>query len=465
MPIITRQEVTRFLKDTREGKTAQVYLVCGERFLIRKTADELVRSLLPAVNQDGGQLQNIDGDNEDVGKTLNLLRTYSLFPGRQVIRVNDSGIFLSKEVAKNLWDKAVKMMANQKASQAARYLTQVLSLAGLSPAEFQGNELADLPAARWLEMFGFAKPSGDLAWASDLLANEKTTGAAAGKQDSDMAALFIKTFEAGVPPTNILLLVAETVDKRKRLYKFIKDNGVIIDLTVDSGGNAAARKDQEAVLTEIIQKKLASFGKKLEPRALPVLLERIGFHPVAAAMETEKLALSVEDSPTITISDINAIISRTREEALYEVTEAVANKQLARAMLIVRRLRENGMHGLAILATLRNYLRKLLIIRSFQEMAPPAYSPSMNFQTFQNTYLPALKETRTDWPEIWKGHPYATYNLFLTAAKQRLTPLKENLQMILTAEYQLKGSPVAEHIVIDNLLFNLMPPEDEVWRV
>lgn len=461
MSLITRQEIPQLFKETREGKVAMVYLVCGERFLIRKTADELVRLLMPETDDGACQLQNIDGDNEDPARTLNLLRTFSLFTGRQIVRVNDSRIFLSKGVAKNLWDKTAKTMAAKDTRQAARYLTQFLGLAGLSAAELEENELAELSANRWQELFGFTRPGGDLGWTSSLLASDEMTVAATpGKQDIDTATLYIKAFESGIPETNILVLVAETVDKRKRLYKFIKDNGVIVDLTVDSGGNAAARKDQEAVLTEIIQQKLASFGKKLEPRAMPVLLERIGFHPVAAAIETEKLALSVAEQPIITIADIDAVIGRTREEALYEVTEAIANKQLARAILVVKRLRENGTHGLAIIATLRNYMRKLLIIRSFQEISPPAYSPNMNFQTFQKQYLPALKEIQPDWPELWKGHPYATYMLFLQASKHRLPPLKKGLREILAAEYRLKGSPVAEHIILENLLFTLMPPED-----
>ena len=191
--------------------------------------------------------------------------------------------------------------------------------------------------------------------------------------------MYTLAFEAGIPRDNILVLLAEAVDKRKRLYKYIKQHGVILDLAVDPGSSAAAKRDQDKVLTELLQSTLAKYGKEIEPQTVPLFLERVGFHPVAAVMEAEKLALYVDDSKVITQEDVDAIIGRTREEALFELTEAVTSGKFEDGLLILDHLQSSGIHGLAILATLRNHLKKLLLVRSLQEVKSPAYTKSLSF--------------------------------------------------------------------------------------
>jgi DNA polymerase-3 subunit delta len=272
--------------------------------------------------------------------------------------------------------------------------------------------------------------------------------------------MFTLAFEAGIPRYNILILLAEAVDKRKRLYKYIQKHGVILDLTVDPGSSAAAKRDQDKILKELLHSTIAKYGKDIEPQTIPVFLERVGFHPVAAVMEAEKLALYVGDREIITRKDVDAIIGRTREEALFELTEAVTSGKLADGLRILDHLQASGVHGLAILATLRNHIRKLLLVRSLQELKTPAYTKQLSFPIFQTSYLPKLKEEREEWTNLlWKSHPYALFMLFRQAALFRCEDLQEGLQELLTAEYRMKSSSIDSRLIMDSLLFNLMLPK------
>lgn len=456
MAVVKRADVPKLIKAVKQGDFSQIYLIFGERFLCQEAADELCAALLTDEGARKDRLQTIDGDLEDAGRTLGLLRTYSLFPGRRLIRVTDTRLFFSKGVAKTFWEKVDKARAANEPAKAGRYLAKMLDLAGLSLDDLD-EDITALSASRWKTMFGFTRPQGNLDWVNDLLADLRATGARKKSElaSADPAELYIKAFETGIPADNIIILTAEAVDKRKKLYKFIGKNGVILDLSVDSGGSSAARKDQESVLKDLIAKTLAGFNKKMDPRALPVFLERVGFHPVAAVLETEKLALYAGEAPTITREHIDAVIGRTREEALYELTEAITSGRLDQALLILARLQGNGVHPLAILATLRNHLRKLLLVRSFQELTDPVYRSGISYPAFQKSYLPAIKEAREEWPILWKGHPYATYNLFRQAEKYSCAGLQTGLKELLRAEYRLKGSAIPAPLVLDNLAFNL----------
>jgi DNA polymerase-3 subunit delta len=456
MPIYKRQDISKLLSEIKQGTTSQIYLIWGERYLCRSAAQELIDHLLPEQERQATSLEQIDGDLEDFTKTLNILKTFSLFSGPKIIWVTDSKLFYSKGITKSVWDKACEKNERNETKQALRYILQMLNLAGISPKDLDEENITDLSATRWKSLFGFNKPQTDLSWVQNLLADSADATPAKGLE-TDAASMFVDAYESGIPQDNILILLAEAVDKRKRLYKYIQKHGTVLDLAIDSGGSAAAKRDQEKVLKELIHNTLKKYGKKIDPHTLPVFLERVGFHPVAAVMEAEKLALYVADRKTITQNDIDTMIGRTREEALYELTESVTSGKLEDGLLILGHLQDNGIHGLAILATLRNHLKKLLLARSLQELKSPTYTKTLSSQVFEKNYLPKIKEGRDEWSSLlWKAHPYALYMLFRKAAQFRCEDLQDGLKEILAAEYRMKSSSVDSRLIMDNLLFSLM---------
>ena len=88
-----------------------------------------------------------------------------------------------------------------------------------------------------------------------------------------------------------------------------------------------------------------------------------------------------------------------------------------------------------------------------QTLETPRWSP-MSSNDFQNSYLPALKETGT-WPDLLKGHPYALYQGFRKAAPQAPATLKKSLALLLEAEFKIKSSPVPDRIILEELLLSL----------
>ena len=314
------------------------------------------------------------------------------------------------------------------------------------------ESLSDVSTDQWQKLFGFARPSTDFAWADTII---KEAGPQQNtKGSTNITGRFIETIEKGLPANNIIILCVETIDKRQKAFTTIKKIGQVIDCSVDTGASSAAQKVQKEVLKELVHKTLQEFGKKIEPKALEIFFERVGFHPVGLVVETEKLALFVNDKPTITISDVEEIVGRSREDALFELTDAFGKRQVTRSISILSRLLDNGMHGLAILATMRNYLRKLLVFRSLQHMPTPPWQQGMQPNVFQNTYLPALKETGA-WPEMLKGHPYALFMSFSKASEFSCENLKVCFTLLLHAEYRLKGSPLDQRLVLQELFLSL----------
>ena len=451
MPIHTRETLPALLAQPATGQS-QVFLLVGERYLCQTAAEQLEKSLLRA---GGGMVHPIDGDQENLTATLAKLRSYSLLPGRQIYRVTDTRLFVSKQVAKKIWERALKAHGDHKAEPAGRALRTLMECGGLDPWA-SDSDLATLAAAEWQRCFGFARPSGDLSWTRSYL--NLAEGQGGGRPTTtaeDPAELLSQALAAGLPAANTLILLAEEVDRRKKLFKLLKDEQTVIDLSVESGSGAKAQKEQKAVLQELLQQTLKEQGKTLAPGLAELLFERVGFHPVAVVMEIRKVMLFLGERRQITRDDLDLLVGRTRQEALFELTGTLTRNDREQTLAIGDRLQENGIHPLAVVATLRNFVRGLLLFRALQEQPDLHYHPTMSAADFQQQCLPRLKE-RAQWKKELSGHPFALYMQFKSAANSSLPLLTGWMTLLLEAEFRLKGSPIGAATVLQHLLLAML---------
>ncbi len=450
MAFYTRETLPELLAEATD-KSAAAYLFVGDRFLCQQASAQLEKKFLA----NGGMVHALDGESEDPARTISRLRSFSLLPGHQLYRISDTRLFYSKKVAKSLWSRIVAAKNENKPDTAARHLRSMMTACGLDPSKPE-DDPAELGSHAWKKHFDFPHPGGDLSWLTVLLTRGlKESSTAPKTSGQDPAALLQETLEAGIPTKNILLLLAEEVDKRKRFYKYLKDRQVVVDLSVDKGAGSKAQKAQKTVLMDLINTTLKRMGKTMAPGVVEQLLDRVGFYPVAVVMETEKLCLSLGSRKQIKQEDLDDLVGRTRQEALFELTGAIGRQQLAASLAVIVRLLDNQVHPLAVIATLRNYARKLLLFKVLQQQHIYGYTPGMPANLFQRQCLPALKKN-SRWKQELSGHPYALYMQFNTASNFPSTRLQQWLQLILQAEGRLKGSPFAPLTVLQHLVLSML---------
>ena len=435
--------------------TPRVVLLFGERYLCRHAAEQVESILL----RSGGTVHQIDGDQEDVHATLAKLRSFSLLPGLQLYRVSDTRLFHSRQVAKTIWDRALKAHGEGREEAAGRALRSLLEAGGLDPRDADAD-IEGLSEGEWQQCFGFAKPSGDLGWTRPCLKASMVNDDARRRNaaSTDAAEALTAALASGIPASNVLMLLADEVDKRKKLFKLLKDEQVVVDLSVETGAGAKAQKEQKTVLVDLVRQTLAEQGKTMTPTLIDLLLERVGFHPVAVVMELRKVMLSIGERRQIGRDDLDALVGRTRQEALFELTGAIGSRNIEQTLAIAERLQENGIHPLAVVATLRGHVRGLMICRALQERPGLGFHPAMTPAAFQQQCLPMLKQ-QEPWSKEFAGHPYALFQQYKTAAGCSLPLLTHWMHLLLAAELRLKGSPIAPATVLQHLLCAMLVPE------
>ncbi len=447
MALIGIQQLPALLADLNQAPP-KALLLFGEAYLCRAAAHQIEEVLLAG----GGVLHPIDGDEEDPRETFARISSFSLLGGRQVYRVNNTRLLLSRTNAKALWERVLKARAAARDDQLRRALSAFVQAGGLP---LRQDALLTLSPGQWQKHFGFAAPGEDLGWTAAFLSDGEEDGT--GASATDPADQLVALLGRGLPPANVLLLVAAEVDRRKKLFKFLQEHGVIVDCSVAEGAGAKARGEQEGVLRTLLAQTLQEQGKKLPQDLIPALLERVGFHPTALVNEVRKLMLAAGERESISREDMEALLGRTRQDALYELNNAIMQGQLDEALVLLQRLREQGVHPLAMLASLRNALRNALLFRALSEDDDLPFSPTMNFNSFQQHYLPALRERGT-WSKELSGHPFALYNQFREAGRHPIARLCLWMHLLLEAEYRLKSSSADEELILHRLLASMLAP-------
>ncbi|MCP4719185.1 MAG: DNA polymerase III subunit delta [Desulfobacteraceae bacterium] len=309
------------------------------------------------------------------------------------------------------------------------------------------------------------------------------------KTDMDLLSGLI---EKGIPEKHTLVMTCSTLDKRKKVFKTIQAHGTIIDCIVSQGVRKADLDEQRIVLREIGQNLLATPKKRMDAAAFNALVDQTGFSPELFARNIEKLVAYVGANPVIKVNDIKAVVIRDKKDPIFSLTNALLEKDAAKALTVLSSLFKDGFHPLQILKSLENQVRKLLMIKSFimsfSKIKDPHHFKRMNFNGFKQGMMPMIlsydgkikkaveerdsflliaKSNKTKGKEKKKvipadlllapnpKSPYPVFLIFQKSENFSLEELKDAMIALSDLDYQLKTSPIEANIGIENFIITI----------
>ena len=133
--------------------------------------------------------------------------------------------------------------------------------------------------------------------------------------------------------TTLLMLVAGgSVDKRKRLYTLIKEQGGIVE--------CPQLKEKE--LEAWVREEVATRGKQIDGAAVQALVQRTGSHLSDVNNALSVLASYVGEAPRIREEDVVAACADVAEESLWNLTDAIAASNPGKALHALHQLLDYG---------------------------------------------------------------------------------------------------------------------------
>ena len=116
--------------------------------------------------------------------------------------------------------------------------------------------------------------------------------------------------------TVLFIFVEQELDKRKDLYKAVSKLGFDMECEIQT----------EDTLYRWIRSKLSSEGKDISPRALGLLVERVGTDMSNISTEIEKLVCYTLGRSQVTEEDIEAVCAHYLTSRIFAMTDAISGR-------------------------------------------------------------------------------------------------------------------------------------------
>lgn len=166
-----------------------------------------------------------------------------------------------------------------------------------------------------------------------------------------------------MPETTHMVICEPEVDKRTKVYKWIKKNGYVAEFL--------KKKQTEKVLLRFVTALLAKEKKKIRESTAHYFLEKVGDDMFQIKNEAEKLIAYAGDATEITRADVDAVSSEEAQDKIFALVDAIALGEKSSALacyndLILRK--EPPLHILFLV--IRQY-RILSVIGDMRTLRKP----------------------------------------------------------------------------------------------
>ena len=209
-----------------------------------------------------------------------------------------------------------------------------------------------IEALQTLPFFGGAK----LVWLKNVnFLADSVIGRAASVQEA--LEELDDTIAAGLGDNVTLLISATEVDKRRSFYKSL---GKRAELQVfDRLDSSRSGWEEEA--TEIVRKRVAAQKLQFNADALELFVLLTGGDTRQIQNELEKIDIFLGTERKVTVEHVRDLVPLSRSGVIFELGNALAERDLERALKLVRRLLDQGESAIgillvAVLPTIRNLL-------------------------------------------------------------------------------------------------------------
>lgn len=162
---------------------------------------------------------------------------------------------------------------------------------------------------------------------------------------------------ANFPESTYVIMIEEDVDKRNSLYKFFAKQGYVANLTTPD----------EKTLLQWVKTLCKEEGKIIEDAAVFHLTEHMGTEMFLLKNELEKLFCYCQGRNQITVADVNEICLDEAEDKLFDMLDAIGNRNQKKALKLYRDLLELHKPPMQLLTMLSRHFNILLQMSALKE--------------------------------------------------------------------------------------------------
>ena len=447
--------VAEAVAEIKQGRRFPVYLLHGDEFVAKAGARAIVEALVPPDHR--SLSVEVISEDRDSASVPSRLSTVPLFGGIKVVMVHDSRAFVSKESLEKLVDRSTDAWREGKRESAARWLLLAVAAAGEDEGFLDRAARGEMSVPELTRVLGKEVDAEREQWFREVAGYAVADGMVIPEATgAGLTRVYEETIARGIPPDASLILTAEVVDERRLLFKKISAVGFVINCGVRSRRGWDTQMDPDAARAKVRQMVEAA-GKRVAAEAVAAIVERTGFSMRGLESEMDKLLLYVGSRPAISQADVLEVLSSSREANIFDLTNAVSERDAGRALRSLRSLMAQREPMQQILSVLAGEVRGLIVARgALEQKLGGTLDASVPFPAFQARILPLLaKEAEGDdgsAAKLMAMKPFRAFNLLKAATRFSLPELMRDLEAIHEADLLLKTSGHPEDLIMERLL-------------
>ena len=162
-------------------------------------------------------------------------------------------------------------------------------------------------------------------------------------------------------PEIVLLMTAEKIDARRKIFQLIKKNGLAIEY----------KKIYENQLPAFVRDLAKSTNLTLTADALKLFCKRVGTNLAEVQGEMDKLSGYLGERDLADEADVAAVVSDTRIESIFDLTDAMGRGDRSTALTLLARVLAEGQAPLMVLAMMTRHFRQMWKISELMAQQVP----------------------------------------------------------------------------------------------
>jgi DNA polymerase-3 subunit delta len=221
-------------------------------------------------------------------------------------------------------------------------------------------------------------------------------------------------------PTTSLIFIAEGMPSE--FLKEVKD------------GVFHLKRPSQREIPSWIRTIAQGLGKEIAPEAVGYLQEAIGGDLQGLRNELSKVSLYMGDKKRMEVQDVEGVVSEIRVNTIFELTKAIGERDLKRALRVLGKIWESGEHPLKILGMISRQFRHLLITK--EALAHGGGTAEVKKQ-------------------LGISNPYYLKELSTQAKGFSQRALQMAMMNLWETDLSLKRSPLAKRLLLEGLIIKL----------
>lgn len=176
----------------------------------------------------------------------------------------------------------------------------------------------------------------------------------------------------------------KSIDKRKKLYKALDKYAIVLQ----------ANKMYDNQLPDWVDSYIKEKGRKIDQKAIFVIVENIGNNITRIANEIDKMLGNLDDGAVITPDDVYKNIGISKEYNVFELQKALAYRNILKANQIISYFESDPKSNplIPIISVLFSFYTKILLVHHAKDKSERSIASALKVNPFfVKEYMMAAK--------------------------------------------------------------------------